>query len=280
MTDLPTHSLRGDVRRAMQSCAQFLHPSARHMLLLILAVTGSSTLLSQQFATLNLTVADPSGSVIGQANVSVRNLDTGAVRTGVSDKLGQTVIPGLPAGEYKLTADAAGFSAYEAPLMLRLGQTASVEVTLRVRAATEQVEVSDTTTGVDKQRTEDSQVIAPEQIAELPISDRDFIDFVLLTPTATVGRNSSSGCSVGVSGDGAGDQLRGIARDAQRLLWIGRRQLHDHGLGSSASQPIARLGAGVPRRRWSGCSRRRIEPGRGRKHHHQIRHQRLARFAL
>ena len=194
MNDLLTRPLYGDARRAMQFCARFLHRSAPYLLLLLLIATaGSSTMFSQQFATLNLTVTDPSGSVIGQANVSVRNVDTGAIRTGVSDKLGDAVIPGLPAGEYKLTANAEGFSTYEAPLNLMLGQAASVEITLRVRAATEQVEVSDTTAGVDKQRTEGSQVIAPEQIAELPISDRDFIDFVLLTPTATVGRNSSSG---------------------------------------------------------------------------------------
>jgi hypothetical protein len=75
---------------------------------------------------------------------------------------------------------------------LTLGQTASLQITLRIHAATEQVEVRDTTTGVEKERTEGSQVIAPEQIADLPISDRDFIDFVLLTPTATVGRDSST----------------------------------------------------------------------------------------
>src|ERR1019366_4996459 len=107
-------------------------------------------------------------------------------------KLGLTVIPGLPAGEYKLTVSADGFAAYEAPLTLTLGQTASLKITLRVQAATEQVEVSESATGVDKEQTGGSQVIAPEQIADLPISDRDFIDFVLLTPTATVGRNSSS----------------------------------------------------------------------------------------
>jgi hypothetical protein len=150
-------------------------------------------MFSQQFATLDLTIADPAGSVITQASVSARNVDTGVVRTGASDNLGQTVIPGLPAGEYKLTVGAAGFNQYETPLTLTLGQTASLKITLRVRAATEQVEVRDTTTGVDKERTEGSQVIAPELIADLPISDRDFIDFVLLTPTATVGRNSSSG---------------------------------------------------------------------------------------
>ena len=184
----------GNLRRAMQPRARIFHRSANRFLwLLLLAIAGSATLLGQQFATLSLTVVDPSGSVIPHASISARSVDTGAVRTGVSDKLGLTVIPGLPAGEYKLTASAEGFAAYEAPLTLALGQTASLRITLRVHAATEQVEVSDSVTGVDKEQTEGSQVIAPEQIADLPISDRDFIEFVLLTPTATVGRNSSSG---------------------------------------------------------------------------------------
>jgi hypothetical protein len=159
---------------------------------MLLLFAAAVSLDGQQFATLNLTVTDPAGSVIPQASVSVRNVDTGVVRSGVSDKLGLTVIPGLPAGEYTLTAGAEGFTAYETPLTLSLGQAASLKITLRVRAATEEVEVRDTTTGVDKERTEGSQVIAPEQIADLPISDRDFIDFVLLTPTATVGRDSST----------------------------------------------------------------------------------------
>src|SRR3984957_18617935 len=150
-------------------------------------------LVSQQFATVNVTVTDPSGSVIAQANVSVQNVDTGVVRAGASDKLGLTVIPGLPAGQYKLAAGAAGFATYEAPLTLAIGQTASVQIALQVSAKTEQIEVHATPEGVDKERIEDSQVINPRQISDLPISNRDFIDFVLLTPTATVGRDSSTG---------------------------------------------------------------------------------------
>jgi hypothetical protein len=178
---------------AIHAHKQVLHRSAHRIALLImLLAAASSSLFGQQFATLNLTTADPAGNVIPQASVSVRNVDTGVVRTGVSDKIGLTVIPGLPAGQYKVTAGANGFGAFETPLTLTLGQTVSLQITLRIRAATEQVEVHDTASGVEKERTEASQVIAPEQIADLPISDRDFIDFVLLTPTATVGRDSST----------------------------------------------------------------------------------------
>ena len=165
MNDLLALCSCGGFRRAAQLSLRSLHRhSPTFLLLFVVAAATSSTLFAQQFATLSLTVADPSGSVLPHATVSARNLDTGAVRTGVSDKLGLTVIPGLPAGEYKLTASAEGFAAYEAPLTLTLGQTASLKITLRVRAATEQVEVRDSTTGVDKEQTEGSQVIAPEQI--------------------------------------------------------------------------------------------------------------------
>jgi hypothetical protein len=193
MKDLVDLPLGAPSLRALQARTQARHRSAyRFAWLLMLFAAVSSSLLSQEFATLNVTVGDPAGSVIAQANVSIRNVDTGVVRSASSDKFGLTVISGLTAGQYELAASAAGFAAYETPLTLTLGQNASLRIALRVHAATEQVEVRDTTTGVDKERTEGSQVIAPEEIAALPISDRDFIDFVLLTPTATVGRNSST----------------------------------------------------------------------------------------
>jgi hypothetical protein len=159
-------------------------------LLLAMAITPA---FAQQFATLKLTVADPSGGVIPQAKVTVRNVDTGVARNMTSDANGTVSIPGLPAGQYMLSVDADSFATYQAPLVLTLGQVADLQVPLRIRTSTEQIEVRDTTQGVDQEGTEGSQVINPKQIADLPIAGRDFIDFVLLTPTATVGRDSSTG---------------------------------------------------------------------------------------
>ncbi|MDW5267685.1 MULTISPECIES: TonB-dependent receptor [Acidobacteriaceae] len=159
----------------------------------VLILAAASPLMAQQFATLHVTVLDPSESVVSQAEVSLRNTDTGVLRTVLSDRLGLVEIPGLAAGPYTLTVDAPSFGSYRAPLTLTLGEIASLRVALRIREATEQVEVRDTVQGVDGERTQSSQVINPHEIADLPISDRDFIDFVLLTPTATIGRNFSTG---------------------------------------------------------------------------------------
>ena len=53
----------------------------------------STHLSAQQLATLNVTVADPSGRVISQARVAVRNVDTGAKRADLSSGAGIAVIP-------------------------------------------------------------------------------------------------------------------------------------------------------------------------------------------
>jgi hypothetical protein len=182
--------LRRDLRIA-PSCVWFT--ALRSFLLLLVALTAFCSSFAQQFATLNITVVDPSAAAVALAKITVRNIDTGVIRNGESDKTGTLVIPGLPAGQYKLSVEAGSFATYEAPLVLTLGQVADVRVPLQIGTATEQVEVNESAQGVDSERTEGSQVIAPAQIASLPISDRDFIDFVLLTPTATVGRDSSTG---------------------------------------------------------------------------------------
>src|SRR3984957_8922486 len=180
------------LRQAKWSFSLLLRRSAAFLSLTLL-LAGTSPLLAQQFATLNLTVTDPSGSVVPQAKVSVQNTDTGVLRTALSDNRGLVEVPGLPAGQYTLTVDAPTFSSYQAPLTLTLGQIASLTIELHIHAATEQVEVREATQGIDQETTQASQVIDPRQIANLPISDRDFIDFVLLSPTATIGRDFTTG---------------------------------------------------------------------------------------
>jgi hypothetical protein len=86
-----------------------------------------------------------------------------------------------------------GFSDYERPLTLTVGQVASVSAQLGIAAFKQSVAVSESSSVVvDTEKTETSQVIRPNQIQNLPIAGRDFIDFVLLTPTANVGRSTAT----------------------------------------------------------------------------------------
>ncbi|HEY2462393.1 MAG TPA: TonB-dependent receptor [Candidatus Acidoferrum sp.] len=152
----------------------------------------SGSLYGQQLATLNVTVVDQSGGVIPNASVTIRNIATDATRTETSSESGLAVIPGLPAGNYELTVTSGQFTPYKQNVTLAVGQVASLNITLGL-AVSEKVEVYSTTQGIDTEKSEVSQVIEKQKIQDLPISGRDFIDFVLLTPTANVGRSTAVG---------------------------------------------------------------------------------------
>jgi hypothetical protein len=152
----------------------------------------AAQLSAQQLATLNVTVTDPSGSLISHARVTLRNMETDANRPALTEA-GIAVIPGLPAGKYQLRVDSNEFSSYQATLLLTVGQNASVAVGLGIKAVEENVEVHETVQGVDSQKSEVSQVIDTRQISDLPISGRDVIDFALLTPNVNVRRSTSVG---------------------------------------------------------------------------------------
>jgi hypothetical protein len=163
---------------------------------LFLVLLQAVALHAQQLATLNVNVTDPSGAAIPRARVTLKTTTIGVTRSATSDAAGLAVLPGLHAGIYELTVEAAEFSPSRSALTLSVGQIASLPVVLSVTTVKEQVEVRETAQGIDSQTTEVSQVIELEKIADLPIAGRDFIDFVLLTPNANVGRSTAVGRSL------------------------------------------------------------------------------------
>lgn len=148
---------------------------------------------AQQFASLNVTVEDPSGSAIPQATVTLRSVETGVKRNEVSGADGRAVFAGLAAGSYRIKVESVQFDPYQAGLTLSVGQEASATVKLDIKMARETVDVQEMRQGIDAQKSETSQVVGSEQISDLPIAGRDFIDFVLLTPNANVGRSTAVG---------------------------------------------------------------------------------------
>jgi outer membrane receptor protein involved in Fe transport len=171
------------------------HASKYSAILLVACVLLSCApiMQAQQLATLSVTVTDPSSRVVPRAQVTLTSAATSLVRTQVADSAGLAVLSALTPGDYRLAVKVDGFRDYEQPLTLTVGQVASVGAQLGVAAVKQSVLVSESTgTAVDTDKVESSQVIPPSQIADLPIAGRDFIDFVLLTPTANVGRSTAT----------------------------------------------------------------------------------------
>lgn len=143
------------------------------------------------FAQLNGTVLDTSGQSIVKAAISLRQLDTNQTYIAATNVTGFYVVPNLPPGRYDLTVQAGGFAKFtQTGLVLTVGQTATVNITLKVAAAGEVVTVTGEAPPVEPTRSETSQVIDTVQIQGLPTNGRQFVDFALLVPGVATGRTS------------------------------------------------------------------------------------------
>src|SRR5271168_3058154 len=162
------------------------------ILVLVISLAGIYPAAAQiTVAQLNGTVHDESGGSVAHATVSLREMDTNRVYTTASNDSGFYVLPNLAPGRYELKISFAGFSNYtQTGFVLTVGQSATVDVVLKVATKGEQVVVTGEAPVIEPSRTEVSQVIDTKQIDSLPISGRLFTDFALLTPGVATGRTS------------------------------------------------------------------------------------------
>src|SRR6266496_4440607 len=106
-------------------------------------------------AQLNGTVRDTTGSVVANAGVSLRNLDTNRTYTSTSDASGYYIVPNLPPGSYELNVTYTGFEPFlQSGIQLRVGQTATLDVTLTVQGRREVVDVTFEAPAIEPTRTE------------------------------------------------------------------------------------------------------------------------------
>ncbi len=164
------------------------------VVLLLANVVSTPFAFSQatiSFAQLNGTVLDSSGQAVAAAPVTARNVDTNTTFTATTTGAGFYVIPNLPPGRYDVSASYTGFSkTTQTGIVLTVGQTATVNLPLKVAAAGETVVVTAEAPIIEPTKTEISQVIETKQIQALPISGRLFTDFALLTPSVAKSRTS------------------------------------------------------------------------------------------
>ena len=141
-------------------------------------------------AQLNGTVTDPSGATIANAAITVRNTATDSTNSATSNASGFYAVTNLAPGPYELTVSASGFAKYKETLNLSVGQFAALDVKLQLASQGEKVVVTTQAPLIEPTKTEISQVVESQQIQSLPISNRVFTDFALLTPGVATSRTS------------------------------------------------------------------------------------------
>ena len=93
--------------------------------------------------TISGVVQDQSGAVIAGAMVTVRNVDTGAVRTLTSDAGGRYIAPELPLGSYEVQGQQSGFQTeVRTGITLTVGREAVINLALKVGQLSDKVTIT------------------------------------------------------------------------------------------------------------------------------------------
>src|SRR5882762_9452603 len=139
------------------------------------------------------TVTDKTGSVIAGVTVKAISEGTGASREAKTDDAGHYLIPLLPVANYTLRVELQGFQTVERKdVRLQIDEQRELDFNLSPATVSSQVEVSATEVAVETTNPSLGQVITSEQVAQLPLNGRDFVQLATLTPGTSQETNPNS----------------------------------------------------------------------------------------
>ena len=143
--------------------------------------------------TISGTAVDPSGAVIPNVKVTIKNKATGSERQVLSASDGTFSAPALPAGNYELTAQGTGFRTVKQEATVATGTVVSVEFQMQIGQTSEIVTVEGNTAAqVNAESNTIDGVITRQKIQELPLNGRSFLQLASLEPGVTVNAGTTS----------------------------------------------------------------------------------------
>lgn len=169
---------------------------------LVLALCAALVPCFAQEATAQATgrITDASGSVAPDATVETVNISTGVKWRARANTDGYYTQPLLPPGDYRMTVRLEGFKQESRAVTLTVAETARLDFVLQVGAVNDTVEVSGAAPLLESSTASIGQVIEPEQISDLPLNGRNYLDLAKLS----IGVAEPSGIGqAGIAGDRA-----------------------------------------------------------------------------
>ena len=141
------------------------------------------------------TAADLQGGILAGTTVRLRNIETGLNKQAISDSTGSWHFFVVPSGAYEVRAEQPGFvTMTRLPIQVTVGSTVNVDLRLEVAGTSSEVLVQADSPILEIEKTQQSDTITAERIDNLPINQRNFLDFSMLTSgvTDSVGLNTFS----------------------------------------------------------------------------------------
>src|SRR5215469_6432408 len=128
------------------------------------------------------TVTDPNGAVLPGVAITITNKANGQVAKLTSSSTGTYASGALQPGSYDVRVEARGFQTVVLTVAVQVGVVTSGDVKLAVGKATEVVEVTGSAVSINTEQATVQGVLSAEQIENLPINGRNFLDLAQLEP--------------------------------------------------------------------------------------------------
>jgi hypothetical protein len=138
------------------------------------------------------TLTDESGAVMPSAIVTVTNKATGIARTLTTNTGGLYSAPALPAGDYEVKAEAAGFRTAIRDATVQAGETTTVNLPMTVGEARQVVTVEAASSQISYDSNTIQGVVQTDLIQNLPLNGRSFIQLAALEPGVTIANGSTA----------------------------------------------------------------------------------------
>jgi hypothetical protein len=175
------------------TCRCFLSFFSAFLAISLFAQSPTATLVGR--------LSDPSGALVPEAAIELRNVNTGQSRHVSSGGAGEFTIPDLAPGQYEVVVIKVGFQQMrQTNIVLQVDQTARLDLQMIVGAVSQTVEVSASLPVLNTENSGRGDVIVAKEMTEMPLNGRDLTDLAFLIPGVSEKQPGSQGSSFAVSG--------------------------------------------------------------------------------
>jgi len=203
----------------------------------ILFAAGWTLGLAQVSGAISGNVTDQTGARVPGVKVTLHHVETGRVRTVLTDEMGRYDAPALAVGSYEVSAEIAGFhNTVRKGITLTVGSHEVVDISMQVGAVAETVEVTAETPLVNTSSAAVSEVVDEKKVRDLPLNGRDISQLLLLQSDVSQARGkskkllTSNGNAFNISGQ----------RDTANVFLVDGTDITDlRGSASSAGGPLS-----------------------------------------
>ncbi len=188
--------------------------------LLVLVFSCLPSAHAQVSSSIAGTITDPSGAPVPSASVTARNLETGAVRTSLTDDAGRYLELSLAVGQYEVRVTKTGFrDAIRSGIQLAVGQEASVNFKLQVSTVQAEVTVTGDAPIVSTSTRDISGLVAEQQLNDLPLNGRSY-DLLLPLNPGVVNFTSQKTGGTGISNSTTANNFAVSGNRPQQNLFL------------------------------------------------------------